>query len=616
MKEKVKIDIESINSPDFLKQLSNKELINLSNDIRDYIIKCVNKNGGHLSSNLGVVEATISICKNFNFPKDKIIFDVGHQSYTYKILTGRKLDNLRSKDGISGFQKIQESNYDCYEAGHSSTSISAANGMAIARDLNKEKYDIIAFIGDGAIMNGLALEGLNLASVHNHKIIIVLNDNEMSISKPVGGLAKVFRKFSTSTFYLKAKSAYKRFLVSSKIGRKLYSLSSNCKNFFKSKVLRLNFFDYLGYKFIGPVDGHDFRAMDKAFARAKKLDCSCVIHLKTIKGKGFKNAEEDEDGIWHGISCKSNSPVNKKNSFNVSWTSIYERLLSDVLEKNNKAYGIVPATGTGSGLIPLFSKFKNRIVDVGISEEHAFTMASGLAISNYHPIISIYSTFFQRAYDEFNHDLARMNCNATVLIDRAGLVGQDGDTHQGIFDSAMVYPVPNTVIAMASNYLEAHSLMNESMNNHGVFFIRYSKEKLTNPEIRNNEIIKFGEWRDVIKTNSKNKVVVSFGPIINDLKELIELHNLECDLINAIYQKPLNIAKINEIISYNEIVIIDSYSVKEGFVLPLIEKLNELNYKGKITFKCIENKYIKQATIEEQKEELGLSKNSILKLIV
>lgn len=610
-----KIDINNIKNPDFLKTMSNKELKNLSFDIRDYIIKCVENNGGHLSSNLGVVDATISICKNFNFPKDKIIFDVGHQSYTYKILTGRKLDNLRKKDGVSGFQKMSESIYDCYEAGHSSTSISAANGMAISRDLNNEKYDIIAFIGDGAIMNGLAFEGLNLSSLHHHKIIIILNDNEMSISKPVGGLANVFRKFSTSTFYLRAKNAYRRILISNRIGRKIYNLTSKFKNFIKGKILRLNFFDYLGYKFIGPVDGHDFNAMDKAFAKAKKIDQSCVIHLKTIKGKGFKNAEEDEDGIWHGVGCKGNGNSVDETS-KISWNCVYERLLADSLIKNKNTFGIVPATGIGSGLNPLFLKFKGRIIDVGISEEHAFTMASGLSCSGFHPIISIYSTFFQRAYDEFNHDLARMNCNATILIDRAGFVGQDGETHQGIFDSSLVYPVPNTVIAMASNYLEAYSLVIESMNNHGVFFIRFPKENLNNVDFKNNKMINFGEWIDVIKSNDKHKAIITFGPIINELKSFIKNNNVDCSLINALYQKPLNLNKIKELLSFNEIVIIDSYSTKEGFVLPFIEKLYEFGYKGKITFRCIDNEFIKQATIDEQKEECGLSIDELIKLIV
>ncbi|MGM9873609.1 MAG: 1-deoxy-D-xylulose-5-phosphate synthase [Bacilli bacterium] len=608
-----RVNIEEITSPDFLKNYSNNDLKTLSGDIRKYIIDSVEKNGGHLSSNLGVIDATISLCKNFNFPKDKIIFDVGHQSYTYKILTGRKLDNLRQKDGISGFQKISESKYDCYEAGHSSTSISAANGMAIARDLNKEKYEIIAFIGDGAIMNGLAFEGLNLSSLHDHKIIIVLNDNEMSITKPVGGLAKVFRKFSTSTFYMKAKNAYRKLLVSNKVGRKIYSVTSNIKNFVKSKILRLNFFDYLGYKFIGPIDGHDFKMMDKAFAKAKKIDRSCVIHLKTIKGKGMKNAEEDVNGIYHGISSIKNEE--KLDCECVSWTSIYERLLFDALQKNSKTFAIVPATGTGSGLIPLFKKFKGRILDVGISEEHAFTMASGLSCSGYHPIISIYSTFFQRAYDQFNHDLARLNCHSTILIDRAGLVGQDGETHQGVFDASLVYPISNTVIAMASNYSEAQSLMIESLNNHGVFFIRYPKEKLCHPILKTNEVMKFGQWKEIVLSKTTNKVIVSFGPVVNEIKHIIETNNIDCSLVNAIYQKPLNIEMIKKLTRYEEIIILDIYSTKEGFVLPFMNVLNELNYKGKITCKCIENKFIKQATIKEQKEEMGLSIDSITKLI-
>ena len=295
-KELRRIDVGSIQNPDFLKDLDYKELKLLSNDIKDYILKVTSVRGGHVSSNLGVIDSTISLCRTFDFKNDKIVFDVGHQCYTYKILTGRNLEDLRSKDGTSGFQKMSESPYDHFEAGHSSTSISVANGMAIARDLNKEKREIIAFIGDGSIVNGLALEGLNLAAQDGHKIIIVFNDNDASISRPVGGLSKAFRKISTSTFYTRSKT-----FIGKVFGKKISRFLGKIKNWIKRHVVAINIFDIFGYKVIGPIDGHDIKALDKAFNKAKKINQSVVVHIKTIKGHGYKYAEKDPYGKWHGV---------------------------------------------------------------------------------------------------------------------------------------------------------------------------------------------------------------------------------------------------------------------------------------------------------------------------
>ncbi|MCF0107826.1 MAG: 1-deoxy-D-xylulose-5-phosphate synthase, partial [Bacilli bacterium] len=303
MKKKIlkHINLSEIKSPDFLKELNYKELDLLSKDIAEYIIDVTSKNGGHLSSNLGVVDATIALCRAFDFSKDKIVFDVGHQCYTYKILTGRSLERLRQKDGVSGFQKIAESPYDHFECGHSSTSISVVNGLATARDMNGEKYHTIAFIGDSSIVNGLALEGLNITAQSGHKSIIILNDNDMSISKPVGGLATSFRKFSTSTFYRKSKNRFKRFMALTGVGRKMLNGFSRIKNWFKRKLLAITAFDNLGYAMIGPVDGHNIKMLERAFERAKDQDKSVIVVIKTIKGKGYKYAEADKTGEWHGV---------------------------------------------------------------------------------------------------------------------------------------------------------------------------------------------------------------------------------------------------------------------------------------------------------------------------
>ena len=606
------IDIESIQNPDFLKDLSYPELDLLSEDIRKYIIDITSHNGGHLSSNLGTVEAIISLCKNFDFTKDKIIFDVGHQAYTYKILTGRKLDTLRKKDGISGFQKMSESPYDHFEAGHSSTSISAATGMAYARDLAKEKYEIIAFIGDSSIQNGLAFEGLNALSESGHKVIIILNDNDMSISKPVGGLSSIFRKFSTSNIYRKTKGAV-RSVLRGRFGRWLQVKLTRFKNWVKRKVINMTIFDNLGYSVIGPIDGHYIRQIDHALVKAKKLTKSVVIHLKTIKGKGYEYAENDSEGDWHGVSnFNVETGEIKVKDGQVSWSTQYSVLLKNEMSINDKIVAIVPATGHGSALDSLFKLYPNRMVDVGICEEHAFTFAGGLAVSGYHPVISIYSTFLQRSYDELSPDLARMNLNATILIDRAGLVGNDGETHQGIYDEAFLYSIPNVTITMASRSNEALSLMKESLCNHGVFAIRYPREFFST-KVDEVKKIPYGSWK--IELEGEKIAIVSVGPLTVKLKDELIKQEKNVTLFNAIYLRPMDEAKIKMLLKYDKVIIYNPYATKEGFATALEDRLLSLGYKGDVIVKCVPTVFVKQATIDEQRKDFGITIQDIVDLI-
>ena len=606
------IDLKSIQNPEFLKGMSYPELDLLSEDIRKYIIDVTSKNGGHLSSNLGTVEAIISLCKNFDFTKDKIVFDVGHQCYTYKILTGRNLDTLRQKGGVSGFQKMSESPYDHFEAGHSSTSISVATGLAYARDLSGEKYDIIAFIGDSSLQNGLALEGLNELAQSGHKVIIVLNDNDMSISKPVGGLSKLFRNFSTSKIYRKTKGAM-RHILKGRLGRWLLVKFTRIKNWFKRKVINMTIFDNLGYSVIGPIDGHYIRQIDHALVRAKKQNKSVVIHLKTIKGKGYEFAEEDTEGDWHGVS-KFNIETGEiaTKEATVSWSSQYAVLLKNEMAINEKIVTIVPATGHGSALDSLFNIYPNRVVDVGISEEHAFTFAGGLAVSGFHPVISIYSTFLQRSYDELSHDLARMNLNATILIDRAGLVGNDGETHQGIYDEAFLYTIPNVTITMASRSSEALSLMKESLCNHGVFAIRYPREFFST---KGDEVkrIPYGSWKTELE--GKETAIVSTGPLTMKLKTALIENKKDVTLFNAIYLRPMDKAKVQALLKYKRVIIYNAYATKEGFANALESELFANKYQGEVIVKCVPSVFVKQASIKEQREEFKLTVDDILELL-
>ncbi len=603
------INVKTINDPKFLKTLSYKELNLLCANIREEIINATSANGGHVASNLGVVELTVALHRTFDFSKDKLLLDVGHQCYTHKILTGRSLDKLRKKDGISGFQKRNESIYDCFEAGHSSTSISTALGMAVARDLNKENYDIVAVIGDGSVTSGLAFEGLNNLGHLNNKVIIVLNDNDMSISKPTGGFARFLQRIRTSVSYNRKKKSYQRFMCKTRFGLWLYNISANIKNTFKKMFLSSNIFDTMGFAYIGPIDGHNIKAMEKALKQAQKASRSVVIHVQTIKGKGYKYSEEDHLGIWHGVPPFDKDTGTFKCDQVTCWSQAIANDLDEILAKNEKTVLINPAMVQGSCLNGIFKKYKGRTFDVGICEEHAFTMASGLALSGYHPIISIYSTFMQRAYDEIQQDLARMNLNVTITIDRAGLVGADGETHQGIFDEAMLYTIPNTVITMPSNNEEAKILLNESLNNHGAFAIRFPKAKINslNEDVSS---FKFGEWLKVRDTKSDD-VIVSFGPIINDLKEKIS----NVDIINAIYQKPILDDNIKRILNYKRIILYNPYGIIDGFINNFIEKLTLYNYRGVIKVVAIKQDFIKASSQIEQMVDTHVAIEDLIKVI-
>ena len=610
-KEPIHYNLKDIKNPDFLKDISYRNLDVLSSDITDYLVDVTSKTGGHLSSNLGVVDATIALCRSFDFSKDKIIFDVGHQSYTYKLLTGRDLTSLRQKDGVSGFQKVGESPYDHYECGHSSTSISAALGMATARDLKNENYEVISFIGDSSIVNGLAFEGLNNCRDNKHKIIVVLNDNEMSISKPVGGVSHLLRKFQFSKLYARSKNVFIRITSKGKVGKKVYNFFYKLKNRIKRRFLTMTIFDNLGFSVIGPIDGHDIKGMEKAFAKAKRNSKSTIVIIKTIKGKGYKYCEEDKEGKWHGVGPfdkETGQPINKPG---VSWSEYFSDLIDKKMMNDKSVVTITPGTGYGSELNKIEDYYPTRIIDVGIAEEHALTFASGLSISGIHPIVCIYSTFLQRAYDELSHDLARMDLNATILVDRAGLVGNDGDTHQGIYDEAFLYSIPNVVITMPANTLDAQYLFDQSFENHGPFVVRFPRE-----DVRPNQLIYPFKYGKAIKLREGKKVaVVSVGPIIQDILERMDQEKKEFTLFNSLFIKPIDLEMVKELVSYDKVIIYDVYGTKEGLALHVIEVLNNLGYKGEIKTLCVPDTFVKQASIKQQREELHISLDDLFREI-
>ena len=610
-KEIRRFDLSKPFNPSDIKGLNEEELNLLSEDIRNNIIESCAKNGGHLASNLGVVELTVAIHHFFNLPKDKVIFDVGHQSYAHKILSGRSLENLRKENGVSGFQRRSESEFDPYEAGHSSTSIGAAMGIATARDLKKEDYQVIAVIGDSSLANGVAYEALNNLSTSHHKIILIINDNNQSIGKSVGHSSNMWERFRLSKGYLRRKNRYRAVMKKTAFGRGIYKVTSAIKNFFKYLLVRKTTFYNMGLYYISNIDGHDISALEKAFKYAVNAPSSVAIHVTTIKGKGYEYAEKDDVGDWHGVSpfdIKTGQPLKTIDENHLCWSGVYANLLEEAMAKNEQIVVINPATTVGSKLTDIYNKYPQRSFDVGISEEHAAIYASGIASQGMHPYLSVYSTFLQRGYDEISHDIARMNLPVTILIDRAGLPGDDGETHAGIYDVAYLNSIPNVAIAMAKDMDEARDLFNFSINYQYPLAIRYPRGNTLkmNGDTTN---INLSMWKKENDVNSQ-KVIISYGPVINELKERFDKYQI----VNAIFQKPIDEELLKALVN-KEIVIYDLYGTKEGFASIVIDALNNLGYQKQVKCLCVPSDYIHHGSIKYQKEEYHLTLDDLEKLL-
>ena len=608
-----RFDLDKPFNPADIKGLKVNELEQLSKDIKDKIIASCAKNGGHLASSLGATDLTVAIHHYFNLPKDKVIFDVGHQSYAHKILSGRSLDRLRKSDGVSGFQKRSESEYDPYEAGHSSTSISAAMGLALARDLNKEKYEVIAVIGDSSLANGLAFEGLNNIANFNHKIIIIINDNNRSIGESRGLMHRYFEKFRLSKGYLRNKNRYQRFLKKTFLTRWFYHLTSWIKRQFKKLFIRKNLFTEMGLYFISNIDGHDIKQLEKAFNYAKNAPSSVVLHVTTQKGSGYKFAEEDDVGNWHGVGpfdIETGKPLKVRDPNYISWSQVYAQLLKDRLKVDDRMVLINPATMVGSCIDDLLTKYPDRVFDVGISEEHGAVFAAAIGLNkDIHAYYSIYSTFLQRSYDEISHDVARLDSDVTFLIDRAGLPGEDGETHSGIYDVAYLMSIPNIAIAMAKDMEEAIDLFNFSTDYHHPLAIRYPKDitlKVDNHEPRP---VKLGEWK--VETNDGDTAIISYGPVVKHLVEEIPGYTI----VNAMFLRPIDEEVLKSLFNKKQIVIYDIYGTKEGFASYVLNYLNEYGYKGKVKVLAIPNDFIKHGNVLDQVKELGITFDDLRKLL-
>ncbi|WP_163652819.1 1-deoxy-D-xylulose-5-phosphate synthase [Listeria sp. PSOL-1] len=546
------MDLLQIKDPLFLKQLTIPEMEQLANEIRQFLINSTSVTGGHIGPNLGVVELTIALHHTFTSPKDKFIWDVGHQSYVHKILTGRagQFDTLRQQDGLDGFPKMKESIHDVFETGHSSTSLSAASGMAIARDIKQENYHVIPIIGDGALTGGMALEALNHIGDMKKDVIVILNDNNMSIAPNVGAMHNMLGKLRTSQNFKRAKKDVERAMKKiPTAGNAIANIAERIKDSIKYLLVQGTFFEELGFTYLGPVDGHNYHDLITNFELAKKAKGPTLIHVVTKKGKGYKPAETDKSGVWHGTGPYKveTGAFIKPRSVAPAWSEVISTGLLELAKKDKRIVAITPAMPVGSKLEKFAETFPDRFFDVGIAEQHAVTMAGGIAAEGLKPFLAIYSTFLQRGYDQMVHDICRQKLNVMLGIDRSGLVGGDGETHQGIFDIAFLRSIPNIVITMPKDENEALHLLQTAYEFDGPFALRYPRGNGLGVPIDQEKVaLPIGSWETLLEPS--DAVILTFGPTIqvalaaaNELKK----KGLKVGVVNARFIKPLDQAMLH-----------------------------------------------------------------------
>lgn len=593
--------IDSLDFPRDIKKLSNKDTEILSDELREFLIESVSKTGGHLASNLGVVDLTLSLFKAFDFEKDKIVWDVGHQSYVYKVLTGRKegFKTLRQFNGMSGFPKRNESRYDYFNTGHSSTSISAALGIARARDLKKEKYHVITVIGDGALTGGMALEALNDVGFRKTKMIIILNDNQMSISTNVGGLSKYLNKLRMAPRYNKLKNEIHDSLNQSDIGKNIAGKLSKVKDSIKQLVVPSMLFENMGLKYVGPIDGHDIPAMTEVFKVAKEFEGPVIIHTITQKGKGYALAEKSPTK-YHGVTPfdleSGESKVSPKNSY----SKAFGQSLVKLAKEDERIVAITAAMPEGTGLKNFSEKFKNRFFDVGIAEQHAVTLAAGMASNGLKPVFAVYSTFLQRGFDQVVHDVCIQNLPVVFAVDRAGIVGDDGETHQGIMDISYLSLIPNMTIVAPKCLDEVYILLKWAFMKNSPVAIRYPRGGDIIQNISPIKEVQEGKW-EIVNKGSKTCIIAT-GKMVQHAvyaKEMLYEQGINPIIVNAVFIKPIDKELIKEIADkgYNILTIEDNL-LKGGLGSAIKDYLMEIGYKGKIKSLGYDDKFIPQGNLD------------------
>lgn len=605
--------LPTIKSPQDLKSMSEKELVELCKEIRNKLIEVTSNNGGHLSPNLGAVELTVAIHRAFDCPKDSVVFDVGHQSYTHKMLTGRydKIDTIRTKDGLSGFPKRKESESDAFIAGHASTSISAAFGICKGKQLVGDDSYTIAVIGDGSLTGGEAYEGLNNAGRHNKNFIVILNDNKMSISKNVGAMSRYLTSIRVNPWYIRFKMRVEKILMNMPLlGTPISRGLRRSKSRIKRAVLKDTIFDKLGFTYYGPVDGHDLEALDNAMYAAKKSKDPCLIHVITKKGKGYSPAENDS-ASFHGIGkfdINTGEPISKKKSY----STYFGQDLCRLAGQNEKVVGVTAAMRTGTGMLKFSKEYKDRFFDVGIAEQHAVTFAAGLATKGLIPIVAIYSTFLQRAYDQLMHDVAMQNLHVVFAIDRAGVVGEDGETHQGLFDAAFLNSIPNTTV-FSPTYFDGMRLSLETAVNDckGLVAVRYPR----GVESYKPEGLEVSMNYSIYGDKESDTLIVTYGRLFSNAArayEELKEQGISTCVLKICRIKPIDNECIEFAKNYKKIYFFEEGILCGGIARSFEALLDKKGYQGKVDITAVEDEFVQHASTDETLHELGLDKESMI----
>lgn len=610
--------VYDISGPADIRQLSIKELEALAAEIRAFLIESISRTGGHLSSNLGIVELTLALHVVFDSPRDRILFDVGHQSYVHKILTGRarQFSTLRQYKGLSGFQKRHESEHDCWEAGHSSTSLSAALGMAVARDLNGEHYHIVPVIGDGAMASGMSMEALNQIGGEERNMIIIFNDNSMSISRNVGAMDVAFTRLRTSRSYTTLKNDLQQGLSTSRFGRSLLKGMKNFKSAIKDNVVDTSIFGEFNLDYIGPINGHDLSELIKVLKVAKQHKGPIVVHVLTKKGKGYPYAENDKEGAWHGVAPfdpNSGKPLAALPAGHCSWSEAIARILCDLARDDRDIVAITPAMKAGAKLDGFAREFPQRFFDCGIAEEHAMTFAAGLAASGKRPFISVYSSFLQRAYDQINHDVARMKLPVVIGIDRCGLVGEDGETHHGVFDITMLHAIPNLIMAQPKDVQEARALMKTAFSCAQPFCIRYPRGSVPYTK-EEGEPAPVGTWTRWAPQREARVCVISYGSDIDRIISKVRANDMPVEIVNARYFKPLDEAMLDDILYRSiPVIVYESDMLDGGLSSAILQYINDHRICCHLIRIGIGDHYVEQGSIPQLRRAEKIDMNTLFK---
>ena len=604
--------LDRVNDPADVRGLKKKELVKLSKELRHFLIDSVSKTGGHLAAGLGAIEITIALHKVFNTPDDRLVWDIGHQCYPHKILTGRKhlMPTLRKKDGISGFLKREESKYDVFGAGHSSTSISAAVGIDAANKLINDSSNTVAIIGDGGLTAGMAYEALSHAGDMKSNILVILNDNEMSISPNVGAVHKYLTRIMTSKTVSTLRKGGKKVLEKIK---PIEDLAKRVEGSAKNLIAPGLFFEELGFKYYGPVDGHDVLGLIEILDNLKDKKGPRFLHIMTKKGKGYKLAEQNPIS-FHGVNpfdTKTGRANVEKKIKELTYTNVFSKWVEDLASKDNKAVAITPAMREGSGLVDFQEKYPDRYFDVGIAEQHAMTFAAGLACNNIKPIVAIYSTFLQRAYDQLIHDVVVQDLDMLLAIDRAGIVGADGETHQGIYDISFLRVLPKIVIMTPSDESEMVKMLTTGYNHNGLAAVRYPRGKITGVEFKNefSKLINIGKAKWIRK--GVDIAYFVFGTMLSSIKKVAESNN--ATIIDMRFVKPIDEDVIVEVCNTHRFI----FTVEDNTILGGAgSAVNEVLVKYGIN-KIVKNLGVPDETISHGNQNdilasIGMDYNGIL----